>query len=166
MMSEKQHSINATWKIHEHCVVGTSEIIMILSHPFHSSIRNGYVIRFPLNSRNSVLCSQILAGKRYLEISLSRQKICSFGNDSHGSKLQFTGHTCRNTIRIQQASSNGICYLTTPFSFLPLFLCSEFFSFSPCIPWRQNFYFLPRLSNQENSVLQGNKVSYSIESWK
>ena len=31
---------------------------------------------------------------------------------------------------------------------------------------RQKFYFLPRLSNQENSVLQGNKVSYSIESWK
>ena len=40
------------------------------------------------------------------------------------------------------------------------------FSFSPCIPRRQKFYFLPRLSNQENSVLQGNKVSYSIESWK
>ena len=45
-------------------------------------------------------------------------------------------------------------------------MCSEFFSFSPCITRRQNFYFLPRLSNQENSVLQGNKVSYSIESWK
>ena len=60
----------------------------------------------------------------------------------------------------------SICYLTTPFSFLQLFMCSEFFSFSPCITRRQNFYFLPRLSNQENSVLQGNKVSYSIESWK
>ena len=59
-----------------------------------------------------------------------------------------------------------LCYLTTPFSFLQLFLCSEFFSFSPCITRRQNFYFLPILSNQENSVLQGNKVSYSIESWK
>ena len=45
-------------------------------------------------------------------------------------------------------------------------MCSEFFSFSPCITRRQNFYFLPRLSNQENGVLQGNKVSYSIESWK
>ena len=61
---------------------------------------------------------------------------------------------------------NWICYLTTLFSFLQLFLCSEFFSFSPCITRRQKFYFLPRLSNQENSVLQGNKVSYSIESWK
>ena len=40
------------------------------------------------------------------------------------------------------------------------------FSFSPCITRRQKIYFLPRLSNQENSVLQGNKVSYSIESWK
>ena len=28
---------------------------------------------------------------------------------------------------------NSICYLTTPFSFLQLFMCSEFFSFSPCI---------------------------------
>ena len=45
-------------------------------------------------------------------------------------------------------------------------MCSEFFSFSPCITRRQKFYFLPRLSNQENGVLQGNKVSYSIESWK
>ena len=63
-------------------------------------------------------------------------------------------------------SSKALCYLTTPFSFLQLFLCSEFFSFSPCITRRQNFYFLPRLSNQENGVLQGNKVSYSIESWK
>ena len=45
-------------------------------------------------------------------------------------------------------------------------MCSEFFSFSPCITRRQKIYFLPRLSNQENSVLQGNKVSYSIESWK
>ena len=62
--------------------------------------------------------------------------------------------------------SNLFCYLTTPFSFLQLFMCSEFFSFSPCITRRQKFYFLPRLSNQENSVLQGNKVSYSIESWK
>ena len=49
---------------------------------------------------------------------------------------------------------------------LHVFLCSEFFSFSPCITRRQNFYFLLRLSNQKNSVLQGNKVSYSIESWK
>ena len=45
-------------------------------------------------------------------------------------------------------------------------MCSEFFSFSPCITRRQKFYFLPRLRNQENGVLQGNKVSYSIESWK
>ena len=58
------------------------------------------------------------------------------------------------------------CYLTTPFSFLQLFLCSAFFSFSPSMTRRQKFYFLPRFSNQENSVLQGNKVSYSIESWK
>ena len=43
----------------------------------------------------------------------------------------------------------------------------SFFSFSPCITRRrQKNYFLPRLSNQENGVLQGNKVSYSIESWK
>ncbi len=46
------------------------------------------------------------------------------------------------------------------------FCVPSFFSFSPCITRRQNFYFLPRLSNQENDVLQGNKVSYSIESWK
>ena len=59
-----------------------------------------------------------------------------------------------------------LCYLTTPFSFLQLFLCSEFFSFSPSMTRRQKFYFLPRLRNQENGVLQGNKVSYSIESWK
>ena len=64
------------------------------------------------------------------------------------------------------STGKGFCYLTTPFSFLQLFLCSEFFSFSPCITRRQKIYFLPRLSNQENSVLQGNKVSYSIESWK
>ena len=66
----------------------------------------------------------------------------------------------------QNIALKGVCYLTTPFSFLQLFMCSEFFSFSPCITRRQKFYFLPRLSNQENGVLQGNKVSYSIESWK
>ena len=43
---------------------------------------------------------------------------------------------------------------------------SEFFPFSPCMTRSQKIYFLPRLSHQENSVLQGNKVSYSIESWK
>ena len=62
--------------------------------------------------------------------------------------------------------SKIFCYLTTPFSFLQLFLCSAFFSFSPSMTRRQKFYFLPRLRNQENGVLQGNKVSYSIESWK
>ena len=49
---------------------------------------------------------------------------------------------------------------------MQLFLCSAFFSFSPSMTRRQKFYFLPRLRNQENGVLQGNKVSYSIESWK
>ena len=76
--------------------------------------------------------------------------------------------TCLQKSRLNSChmAQKYVCYLTTPFSFLQLFMCSEFFSFSPCITRRQNFYFLPRLSNQENSVLQGNKVSYSIESWK
>ena len=42
----------------------------------------------------------------------------------------------------KSAGEKNLCYLTTPFSFLQLFLCSEFFSFSPCMTRRQKFYFL------------------------
>ena len=49
---------------------------------------------------------------------------------------------------------------------LPFFFSYSLWFFS--LPkWHKKYtYFLPRLSNQENGVLQGNKVSYSIESWK
>ena len=50
---------------------------------------------------------------------------------------------------------------------MQLFLCSEFFLFLLAKQGDKNFISFSDLSsNQENSVLQGNKVSYSIESWK